>query len=135
MNDYLTYFQRDEFARLAGIELLTVSLGHAVAQMKVQPHHLNALGCVQGGALFTLADLAFGAASNSRGQIAVAINVSITFMKSVTTGTLKAEARELSFNPKLGTYTIDITDEQNNLIAVFQGLAYRRKQPHDSMAG
>ena len=53
----------------------------------------------------------------------------MTFMKSVNSGTLTAEARELSYNPKLGAYTIDITDERHNLIAVFQGLAYRKKDP------
>jgi acyl-CoA thioesterase len=40
-------------------------------------------------------------------------------------------SRELSFNPKLGTYTIEITDKQGNLIAVFQWLAYRKRQTHE----
>ena len=122
------FFKRDQFARLAGIELVSVAPGHAVARMPVQPHHLNAIGGVQGGAIFTLADFAFAAASNTRGNVAVAINVSITFMKTVTTGVLQAEARELAHNPKLGSYTVNITDEQQALVAVFQGLAYRKSR-------
>ena len=128
MDDLREFFGRDQFARLAGIELLSFSPGNAVAQMRIHPHHLNAIGIVQGGAIFTLADLAFAAASNAHRKAAVAINVSITYMKAVSSGTLRAEARELSINPKLGTYTIDITDENKTLVAVFQGLVYRKSQ-------
>ena len=128
MEEIKEFFKRDQFARLAGIELVSVAPGHAVARMPVQPQHRNAIGGVQGGAIFTLADFAFAAASNTRGNIAVAINVSITFMKSVTTGVLQAEAHEVSHNPKLGAYTVNITDDHQALVAVFQGLAYRKSQ-------
>ena len=62
-------------------------------------------------------------------EAAVAVNVSITYMKAVSTGTLRAEARELSANPKLGSYTVNVTDDGGALIAVFQGLVYRKDQP------
>jgi len=120
---------QDRFARHAGIELVSVSPGQAVARMAIQPHHRNGLQVVEGGALFTLGDFAFAAASNSRGRVAVGINASITFMKAARTGVLRAEAREASLNPKLGAYTVHITDEQGGLIAVFQGLVYRKKEP------
>lgn len=122
------FFDRDQFARHAGIELLSVSPGCATARMPVQPHHLNGHRTVQGGAIFTLADFVFAAASNAHGKVAVAINVNITFMKAVTSGILQAEAREVALNPKLGTYTINVTDEDHNLIALFQGLAYRKSE-------
>jgi acyl-CoA thioesterase len=57
----------------------------------------------------------------------VAINVSITFIKAARGGVLTAEAVEESVNPKLGSYRISITNEQGELIATFQGLAYRKK--------
>ncbi len=122
------FFERDQFAKHCGIELLSVSPGHAIARMTVHPHHLNGYRTAQGGAIFTLADFAFAAASNAHGKIAVAINVSITYMKAVSAGTLLAEAREVSVNPKLGSYTVNITDENNQLIALFQGLAYRKSE-------
>jgi len=135
MTTYKELFQTDQYAQLSGIEVVAVTAGQAVARMPVQPCHLNALGVVQGGAMFTLADLAFGAACNSRGVVTLAINASITFMKAVKAGTLTATARELSCTPKLGTYTVDITDEHGNLVAVFQGLAYRKKQAHAATLG
>jgi acyl-CoA thioesterase len=134
MENIKQFFTGDRYAKLSGIELLSVSPGVAVAQMPIQPHHLNAVGSVQGGAIFTLADLAFAAASNAYGKVAVAINVSITYMKAVSSGTLRAEAHEVSANPKLASYTVNIFDQQNTLIAIFQGLVYRKEQAIDFAA-
>jgi len=125
------YFKKDHFAASNGMELVEVSPGKATARMTVGENHLNAVGTIQGGAIFTLADLAFAAACNSHGTVAVAINVSISFVKAVNAGVLTAEARELSCNPRLGTYTAEVRDEKGDLVAVFQGLAYRKK---DSLA-
>jgi len=122
------FFKNDKFAEGANIELLSVSLGQARARMTLHPHHLNAYGTVQGGAIFTLADFAFAAASNSHGTVAVALNVSVTFMKAGRAGTLWAEARELSRNLKLASYTVEVKDDAGELVALFQGLAYRKSE-------
>ena len=121
------YFKSDSFAKHNNIELLTVSHGHATAKMTLKPHHLNALKTVQGGAIFTLADFTFAAAANSHGTVAVALNVSITFMKPALTGTLWAEAREVSKNFKVGSYAVEVRDDHGDLVANFQGLSYRKK--------
>jgi acyl-CoA thioesterase len=122
------FLQGDAFAQHCGIELVSVSPGRAVARMTVQPWHLNAVRLAQGGAIFTLADFAFAAASNSHGTVAVGVNVSITFMKSVTSGVVTAEAREVALNPKLASYSVNVNDEAGHLVAVFQGLVYRKNQ-------
>ena len=119
--------RKDRFATLCGIELISVEPGYARASVKLQPCHWNGLGTAQGGAIFTLADFAFAAASNSHGTVAVAINVNISFLKAVTTGTLWAEAREVSKNFKLGSYTVEIKDDAGEMVALFQGMAYRKK--------
>ena len=127
MDDIRRCLKNDRFAALANVELLTVSPGHATAKMVLHSHHLNGLKTIQGGAIFTLADFAFAAACNSHGTVAVALNVSITFMKAATTGTLWAEAREVSKNFKVGSYVVEVKDDQGDLVATFQGLAYRKK--------
>ncbi|HUT31694.1 MAG TPA: PaaI family thioesterase [Sedimentisphaerales bacterium] len=121
------FVKKDKFAVHCGIELLEVSQGRARAKMHIEKHHVNGVGLVQGGAIFTLADLAFAAASNSHGTVAVAINASISFLKGATKGTLFADAREVSINPKLASYNIDVTDDAGEIIAVFQGMVYRKK--------
>jgi acyl-CoA thioesterase len=127
MEEIKRCLKNDRFAERTNVELLTVSPGYATAKMVLQPHHLNGLGSAQGGAIFTLADYAFAAAANSHGTVAVAINVSITFMKGAVTGTLWAEAREVSKNFKIGSYVVEVKDDQGDLVATFQGLAYRKK--------
>ncbi len=120
--------QMDQFAAHCGIELISVSPGQARAKMALEARHLNALGSVQGGAIFTLADFAFAAASNSHGPAAVAINVGISFLKAAKTGTLWAEAREIAKNFKLGSYTVEVKDDAGDLVALFQGMAYRKSE-------
>ena len=127
MEEIKRCLKNDRFAERTNVELLTVSPGHATAKMVLQPHHLNGLKTIQGGAIFTLADFAFAAACNSHGTVAVALNVSITFMKAAVTGTLWAEAREVSKNFKIGSYVVEVKDDQGDLVATFQGLAYRKK--------
>lgn len=125
----MTFFrENDKFADHSGIELLEISEGRAKAVMKIKKHHLNAVGIVHGGAIFTLADFVFAAASNSHGTVAMAINVSISYLKAANKGSLFAEAIEASVNPKLASYTVNVTDEQGNLVAIFQGMAYRKKE-------
>jgi acyl-CoA thioesterase len=118
----------DKFARHNSIEMLHFAPGTAKAKMEIRPHHLNSAGTVHGGAIFALADAVFSVASNSHGTLALAINVSISFFKAVTGGTLSAEAREVSINPRLATYLIDVKDEAGNAIALFQGTVYRKKE-------
>ena len=122
------FFKKDKFAEHCGIKLLEVAKGYAKAKMDIAASHLNGVGTVQGGAIFTLADLTFAAASNSHGTVAVAINVNISFVKAVKKGTLFAEAKETSINPKLGTYDVRVTDESGSLIAIFEGMVYRKEQ-------
>jgi acyl-CoA thioesterase len=122
------FFVDDQFARHCGIELLSAGAGKAKAQMRLGPQHLNGFRIPQGGAIFTLADFAFAAAANSHGTVAVAANASVTFFKAAKGGVLQAEAREVSRGLKLGTYQVEVHDEQGELVALFQGLAYRKSE-------
>ena len=121
------YFQQENFANISGMRLTEVSKGYAKAEMKIEKRHLNVLGTVHGGALFTFADMVFAAASNSHGTVAVAINCDISFVKAAIEGCLYAEAKETSINPKIATYDVIIKDDKGDTIAIFNGMAYRKK--------
>lgn len=129
MDDLKRFVANDRFAKHLDIEMLEYGNGRAKARMQVREHHKNSAGTVHGGAVFSLADAVFSAASNSHGTLALAINVSISFFKAIRTGTLIADGREVSFNPKLATYIIDVTNEQCEPVALFQGTVYRKKDP------
>ena len=123
------FFERDRFAKENGIEVLEVRPGFARTQMTVEPRHLNSIGILQGGALFTLADLAFAVASNSHGVVAVACQADITWFKAVQSGRLTATAEEISRTRKLSTCLIRVTDESAELVALFKGVAYVKGTP------
>jgi len=129
MNGVLRLLEKDRYAKLTGIELVEVAEGRAKARLKISDQHLNGVGIAHGGAIFTLADFVFAAASNSHETVAVAINVSISYLKAVFMGTLVAEAQEVAINPKLASYSVQVRDESGDLVAIFQGMAYRKKDP------
>jgi len=129
MSDLRTFIGGDRFAARNGIELLELEEGRALARLAVSGEHLNAAGVVQGGAVFTLADFAFAAASNSRGNVALAIEAHVTFLRAASTGVLLAEAREESGSRRLSTCTVRVTGEGGELVALFTGTAYRKDDP------
>ena len=122
------FFRKDLFAGFVGIDLIEAGNGRAKARLPIGDRHRNGLGLVHGGAIFTLADLAFAAAVNSRGRAAVAIHCSISYLKAAAGDVLFAEAEEISCGPKIAAYTIRVTDASGEIIALFEGMAYRKKE-------
>ena len=130
MKDLKQFFSaNDLFARHAGIELIDAGPGWAKASMEIKAYHFNVAGTVHGGAIFTLADFAFAVASNSHGRLTMGINTSISFVKAPTEGTLYAEAREQALGATLASYSVQVTDNSNAVVALFQGMVYRKKEP------
>jgi acyl-CoA thioesterase len=121
------FAERDRFAAHNGIEILDIAPGRARVRMQVAEHHLNGLDMVHGGAVFSLADLAFAAASNSHGSAAMGVNASIAYVKAAGGDMLYAEAEEVSRSRRLATYEIRVTDTSGQLVALFQGTVYRRE--------
>jgi acyl-CoA thioesterase len=126
MDDTTRFFEADIFARQTGIELVEVSPGRARVRMEIGEQHLNSHRTVHGGAIFTLADTAFALASNSHGVPAAAINAHISYITAARSGILYADAEEFARNPKLASYTVQVTDENGAKIAIFQGMVYRK---------
>ena len=123
------FFKQDRYAVFSGIELLEVKPGYARAKMEIQDMHLNAGNVVQGGAIFTLADLAFAAAVNAYGNLAMSLETSIRYFKGVGKGILFAEASVVNLHPKLATFEVKVSNETDDLIAVFMATAYRKDVP------
>ena len=120
------FLQGDKFALSAGVELLEVGNGHAKVRMRILPEHLNGGGVCQGGAIFTLADLAFAAATNSHAKLTLSISSTIHFFKSERSGCLYAEAKELFSHKRLAHCEVRITNELGELVATFSGTGYRK---------
>ena len=120
--------QGDRWAATAGAKLAEVREGYARVTMRLRPDHLNGVGVVQGGAVFTLADFAFAVASNSHGTVAVALDVSITFARASVRGVLTAEAREESLSRRVSVCNVRVTDAAGQAVAFFRGTAFRKEE-------
>jgi acyl-CoA thioesterase len=123
--EMIEIIKNDQFAKLVGLELVKVELGYAEVRMMITEKHLNGVGIVQGGALFTLADFAFAAAANADGKVTIGINANITYSKPAKGKTLLAKAMETSSSRSLCNYTVDIFDEDNAvLVAKFNATGF-----------
>lgn len=135
LDELKRYFSRDAFAELCGIEIVEVGPGTAKVRLDVRKEHLNGLGMVHGGVLFTLADMALAAAAHSRGTSAVAVNTAISFMNAGRADVVYAEAREVARNRRLATYSVQVTDSSGTALCLFQGTAYIRSESLHETAG
>lgn len=124
------HIQNDAFARMLGAAVTLVAPGHSRVRLTVTDQMTNFHGMTHGGVIFALGDLAFAAAGNSRGQTAVALNVSIFFLNPSKVGDrLVAEARECHLGGRTGLYEITVTEETSGtIIARSQDLVYRKKE-------
>jgi len=120
----------DPFAGMLGVRFDEMGEGYVKLSMRVRDDMLNFNGSLHGGVIYSLADIAFSAASNSHGTVAVALHADITYLKAVPPGsTLVATGAEKNRTRRTGLYSITIDDAEGNLIAVFEGVVYRKDQP------
>jgi acyl-CoA thioesterase len=101
-----------------------VKPGYSKAVMPLETPQKNGVGIAHGGAIFGLADVAFGSACNSSGELALGIVSSINYLSAGTTGPLTAEARELHRSHKLGHYEVLVFDGNGALMAACRATAY-----------
>lgn len=117
----------DRYAVMSGVQLTEVQEGFVKAQMTVTSEHLNAGGVCQGGALFTLGDLAFAALMNSHGKLTFGIGNTISFLHSAKEGdVLTAEATEVFNHHKIPYCEVKIFNQDGCLICTMTGTAYRK---------
>ncbi|MBI1737278.1 MAG: hotdog fold thioesterase [Candidatus Rokubacteria bacterium] len=116
----------DPWARALGIEYLTVARGYCKVALTLAPHMVNFQGRPHGGVIFTLADVAFGAACNSHGEPAVALNLTISYLAAAEAGTrLVAEGREVRQGRRAGFYDVTVSTEDGRVVAFVHCVAHR----------
>lgn len=125
-----THIQNDAFTRFLGARVEIIKPGHCRVSLTVTEDMTNFHGTVHGGVIFSISDMAFAAACNSHGKVAVALNVNICFLKPAFPGDcLVAEAKEVHSSRRTSLYDINIFDENTGeLIAKTQDQAYRKEK-------
>ena len=118
---------KDPYADRLGVKFDRISAdGTVVAHLTVATRHLNHQGVVHGGVLFTIAESVLAKAGNSHGITASTLDVAASFVAPARAGDLiTAEAKEVGLRRRTAVYTVTLTNQQNETIAVFQGTAIR----------
>ncbi len=101
----------------AGCVIDAAESGYARCSMAAGPRHMNSLGVVMGGAIFTLADFAFGVASNFDRDVFVSSAADIHFLAPAVCSTLYAEAKEIRSGRRTCLFAVTVTDEKGRQIA------------------
>ncbi|HVN47321.1 MAG TPA: PaaI family thioesterase [Bacteroidota bacterium] len=120
-------FNNDAFAKQCGIQIVEYHHGYAHCTMEVTECHLNGIGTLMGGALFTLADFTFCVAANSHGPLAVSLQVSISYLRPCSSGKVTAIATEISRSSRIGVYRIAVSDEHGVLLADVSATCYFKR--------
>jgi acyl-CoA thioesterase len=122
--------QKDRLARSFGMRLETVTPGNCRVSMEVREEMLNAVGLTHGAATYALADFAFAVASNSHGNVSVALTTQMSYPAASRKGDiLIAEAREQSLGRNTGPYSIQVNTDKGKLVGLFSGTVFRRGEP------
>lgn len=126
----LELFKQDTYSHLIGAMLESVEPGYCRVSVTVTESMLNFHGTTHGGIVFGLADIAFAAACNSHGQVAVALSMDIHYLHSSKVGDhLVAEAKEVSRSAATALYDITVSEKDSHqIIAKLQAMAYRKRE-------
>ena len=110
------------FGGRLGMTYVRTDCGHAVAELVVQPEDCNPPGVCHGGAIFTLADDAMGAAIHPLcppGTVPTSAQVNIHYARSSRPGdVLRADVHVLSHGRKTAVLEAKVTDGDDRLVAL-----------------
>lgn len=112
-------FAKDKYAtELSGAYIEEIGEDYARCSMKLTDSHRNAYGGIMGGAIYTLADLAFAVASNFDKEMAtVSLVGQATFLSMSRGSVLYAEAKLIKDGRTNCFYNVSITDDLGKKIA------------------
>ncbi|MBF0193411.1 MAG: hotdog fold thioesterase [Magnetococcales bacterium] len=122
------WMQKGGFATMLGIKVEAARPGWCLVSMPITKHHLNSVNITHGGASFSLADFAFGLASNAAGATAVGLNASMSYPAASKDGDcLIAEAVEETRSKQTGNYRVEVRRKSDNeIVGLFCGTVFVR---------
>lgn len=119
-------FIKDRYAiETTGVVVEAVSENYCKCRLDIKDKHLNTNDCVMGGAIFTLADYAFGVAANTPVSNSVTLSSNISFTRPAKGPTLFAEAKCIKNGRTICFFQIEVTDSEGRTIATAQTSGFR----------
>ncbi len=111
---------------LLGITIGEVKPNEAVCTMFVGDDMVNSHQYCHGGLVYSLADTAFAYACNSTNRASVTLTATISYIAPAKFGdTLSAYAKVVGETGRTGVCEVAVKNQQDKLIARYQGTCYR----------
>ncbi|SET03080.1 PaaI family thioesterase [[Clostridium] polysaccharolyticum] len=112
-------FANDRFAvKTCGAAIDSITEEQTVCSMAITEDHLNAVGTLMGGAIFTLADFTFAVASNFHKDITVSVDSHISFLGVAKGDKIIARSRCIKEGRNTCFYEIAVSDNLGNAVAL-----------------
>jgi phenylacetic acid degradation protein PaaD len=125
-----TMWGNDLASKDMGMTIEVTEPGRAEARFEVRANMVNGYDICHGGYIFALADSAFAFACNTYNRITVAASASIEFVRPARLGDrLLATAREGHRGGRTGIYDITVTNQDDEIVAIFRGRSYATREP------
>ena len=122
--------KKDAFSNWLGLEVLTIEKGSCTISCSIKGLMLNGFSIAHGGIAYSIADTTLAFAANSYGYQSFSIETSISHLRKVLDkDILTATSTEIHRGKKTGVYQVDITNQDEELVAVFKGTVYISKIP------
>lgn len=113
------FFAKDIYATsTTGIEIDEVNENYVKCSLKLDERHMNAVGHVMGGVIFTLADFVFAVATNYNKPTTVTAVSQISYFDSPKGDILYGESKLLKDGRRNCFYEISITDNLGTNVAM-----------------
>lgn len=109
--------EQDKFCIHNGIKISEVKEGYAAGFVKISENSLNPHGKVNGGLIYSLADVIAGVAATSHGRMCLTLNGTVSYLKPGSGNHLYAYTEELKCGKTTAVYNVYIKDENNNLVS------------------
>ncbi len=117
-DDLIRAFDESPYARLLGMRVAELAPGRVTISLELRDEHRNAAGFVHGGVIMSLADHAFGYATNALGRPYVAVQFGINLVAAPAVGTtIYAEAQVLQAGRRAGSAEMTVRDGGGKLLA------------------
>ena len=118
MNKVNYVAKHDKLVRLLNITIEEASRDYSRVSMPITNTNVNGMGVAHGGAIFAMADVAFGAAANADQEHGVVSqNAAIEFLRPGKASPLTAEARLVRHGAHIQSYQVEVHDAEGRLVA------------------
>ncbi len=113
---YKAYFnEHDMFSINSGMKLVELREEYAKVELTISENSLNFMGSIHGGLLYTMADVAAGAAMAFCGKQVVTLNASTEYIKPAISGKVIAEGKVIAHGKTIGRCEVEVQGEDGTL--------------------